>query len=49
MEVSCPNETKCLSKIFSNGATLRKNFYAEFKTTFFDEAFRYCYVGTIKI
>ena len=49
MGVSCPNETKCLSKILSNGTTIRKNFYAEFKTTFFDQgAFRYCYLGTIK-
>ena len=49
MGVRCPNETKCLYKILSNGETLKKNFYAEFKPTFFDEgAFRYCYKGKIK-
>lgn len=49
MGVSCPNETKCLSKILSNGATLRRNFYAEFEPTFSAQGkFRYCYKGTIK-
>ena len=49
MGVSCPNETKCLSKVLSNGSTIRKNFYAEFNTSYFAKGgFRYCYIGTIK-
>ena len=49
MGVSCPNETKCLSKILSNGMTITKNIYAEFEPSFFDKgAFRYCYKGKVK-
>ena len=49
MGVSCPNETKCLSKVLSNGSTIRKNCYAEFNTSYFAKGgFRYCYIGTIK-
>ena len=49
MGVNCPNETKCLYKILSNGSTLKKDFYAEFKASFFDQgAFRYCYRGILK-
>ena len=49
MGVSCPNKTKCLYKILSNGMTIDKNIYAEFEPSFFDEGtFRYCYKGKIK-
>ena len=36
MGVTAPNETKCLYKILPNGATLRRNIYAEFEPKFFD-------------
>ena len=49
MGASCPNETKCLSKIYSNGVTRNTNFYAEFQPKYFQAgSFRYCYKGTIK-
>ena len=34
MGVRCPNETKCLYKILSNGETLKKNFYANLNLLF---------------
>ncbi len=49
MGVSCPNETKCLQKVNSDGSTFRKNFYAEFEPSYFSKgAFRYCFKGKIK-
>ncbi len=35
MGVNCPNETKCLHKVYSDGSTLMKSFYAEFEPSYF--------------
>ena len=49
MGVSCQNETKCLYKVYSDGSTLMKSFYAEFEPSYFARgAFRYCFKGKIK-
>ena len=49
MGVNCPNETKCLHKVYYDGTTVIKNFYAEFKPNLYAQgAFRYCFKGKIK-
>ena len=50
MGVNCPNETKCLHKILSDGSTVMKDFYAEFEPNYFAAGtFRYCFKGKLKI
>ena len=49
MGVNCPNVTKCLHKILSDGSTVKKDFYAEFEPTHFAAGtFRYCFKGKLK-